>query len=239
MDIAKKKLLLIAEGLNAVEQVYFINRVFGNAFKNNDSKTVINQLKNIYDEIEEFDEAILSSNKKEKFDAIGDILTFAYGAGYLMGIEWDKVVGVSPSPIGVSNVETIIEQITHRVGEHIELLENNTPINDTWEIYFDTIALIKLLVSLYHIDEDHLMSRITNSNITKVCTDFNECQATVDFYTNLGVEVYSKYYKTEGMWIHVVYSAKEQKDFNGKIYRANKFLKSINFQEPDLDFYLQ
>lgn len=221
--------------MNAAAQVYFINEIFGNKFGGNPREKVIAQTENIYDEAEEFvKDGLEQNNQKEVIDAIGDLLTFGYGIGYLMGISSAVVYNYDyyENRPDISN-ERMIKLVVYQTDEVIETLKESRDM-DFFKEYEKLMGLIKTLCTLNGVDEDRLMTRITVSNLTKICSTFDECQATIDKYTDMGVDVYSKYFKVQGNWIHVVYSSKEQV-VNGKMYRPHKFLKCIYFEEPVLD----
>jgi len=238
MTVERKDLQPLIErvyDMNAASQVYFINEIFGNTFGDNRTNKVITQTENMYDEAEEFVKDGLEKNdRKEIIDAIGDLLTFGYGIGYLLGLDSKVVYNYDyyENRPDITN-ERMIKLVEYQTDELIDAL-NLKDSKDYLKEYEKLMGLVKTLCSLNGVDEDRLMTRITVSNLTKICSTFEECQATIDKYTDNGVEVYSKYFKVQGNWIHVVYSSKEQV-VNGKMYRAHKFLKCIYFEEPVLD----
>ncbi len=81
------------------------------------------------------------------------------------------------------------------------------------------------------IDSDTDMLEVFESNMSKMCTNAEELQATVVKYNNLGLEVvtYPNYP------LAYVKSAKDQTGNDGEFYKQGKFLKGINFQEPKLE----
>jgi len=218
--------------MSAPEQVYFINRIFGNTFGTNLSSSIIDQTMNIYDEVDEFkQDGLWVNNKKEMVDAIGDLLTFGYGVAYLHGVDISKVQSIPTTSSNMNNAEAI-DSVVNLTDVFIDEFKQKRVIDES---YTKLMGMIKYLCIINDVDEQVLMTRITNSNLTKICSTFDECQETINNYVNKGIEVYSKYFEIEGSWIHVVYSSKEQKDNAGKVYRANKFLKCIHFKEPVLD----
>ena len=238
MTVERKELeplINTAKTMNAAQQVYFINEIFGNKFGSNTQEKVINQTENIYDEAEEFvKDGLEQNNQKEVIDAIGDLLTFGYGVGYLLGIESSEVFNYQyhDHRPEITNKQ-LIKLVIYQTDELIEAL-NLKDGKDYYREYEKLMGLIKTLCTINSVVENELMTRITVSNLTKICSTFDECQATIDKYTDMGVDVYSKYFKVQGNWIHVIYSSKEQV-VNDKMYRANKFLKCIYFEEPVLD----
>lgn len=76
---------------------------------------------------------------------------------------------------------------------------------------------------------DKAMKSVYESNMSKFITNETDEQKTIDKYYSLGVNmgVRCDYpYK-------VVYSTKDQYDFNGKFWPKNKFAKSVSFKEPE------
>jgi hypothetical protein len=238
MTVERKELQPLIENvydMDAAGQVYFINEIFGNKFGGNTQDKVIAQTENIYDEAEEFvKDGLEHNNRKEVIDAIGDLLTFGYGIGYLLGLDSKVVYNYDyyENRPDITN-EQMIRLVVYQTDELIDAL-NLKDGKDYLKEYEKLMGLIKTLCTLNDVGEDRLMTRITVSNLTKICSTFDECQATIDKYTDIGVDVYSKYFKVQGNWIHVVYSSKEQV-VKGKMYRPHKFLKCIYFKEPVLD----
>lgn len=227
--LVKEKIFNIAHSLNSVDKVYFINEVFGNEFGNDTKSNVINQAKNLYDELDEFKEALQNHDQVEVVDAIGDLLTFVYGVCYFKGMNSIPVHGIVPVTDDVNNIE-LHDRIKAATDYFIAAVEHDS---DDDEGLGKLISAIKGLCVYNGVDEEELMTRITISNLTKICTNYEDMIATVNKYESLGVDVYAKYFQIRGVWVFVVYSAKEQ-TVQGKVYRKNKFLKCIHFEEPVL-----
>lgn len=226
----KNKIFEIAYGLNAVDKVYFINEVFGNEFGADTKDNLINQAKNLYDELDELQEAIDDNDSNEIIDAIGDLLTFVYGVSYFRGMNSIPVHSIVPSDDADGN-QRFREKIKSDTDFFIAAVKYDGDVNSSLA---QLISSIKGLCVCNGIDEETLMARITASNLTKICMTYEDMVETVDKYESLGVDVYAKYFKIRGVWGFVVYSSKEQ-TVKGKVYRKNKFLKCIHFEEPVLD----
>lgn len=75
-----------------------------------------------------------------------------------------------------------------------------------------------------------VFEEVVRSNFSKFCQTEEEAQTTVQHYADkLSVEV--AYKPVEDFFI--IYSTQDQKGSDGKDYRANKILKSVNFSEPN------
>ncbi len=89
------------------------------------------------------------------------------------------------------------------------------------------------LAHIIGVDSDDDMDEVFNSNMSKFCANDEELKASVGKYAKIGVEVYA-----EGEYPQVcIKSAKEQTGTNGETYTQGKFLKGINFKEPNLAPY--
>ena len=226
----KEFLFKITDQLNSVGMVYFINEVFGNRFGDENKNTHINQTKNLFDELDELKEAIGTKDGKEAIDAAGDLLTFVYGTCYFCGLDAEQVNSILPSRDAstVMQFYDLINNSTDNLVADFQAEREYLPELNR------LVALIKGLCELLDVDEGVLMKRITISNLTKVCTSPEETQATVKKYQDMGVDVYTKENTVRGVLMCNVYSSKEQ-TVGGKMYRENKFLKSVNFEEPVLN----
>lgn len=104
-----------------------------------------------------------------------------------------------------------------------------------WEALKD--GVIDLLVVTYglgyvmNIDCDKGLQEVNRANMSKLCSSQQEVVATTGYYNSIGVEC-SVQLVDENLW--VVKSTKDQKDMNDKFYPKGKFLKNVNWSEPDL-----
>lgn len=214
--------------LNEVEKVYYLNKLFGND-NTYDEEKIITQAKNLYDELDEYNEAVRNNDRKEMIDAYGDLLTFCYGLGFYLNYEPEESTTITVNK-ELLDEENYSGRLKSAIGSFINEVELK---RDVLYRYQHLVATIKELGIYLNVDSEVLMSRITKSNITKLCLSNSEMEATVRSYENLGVDIYAKFIRIEGDWFYVVHSSKEQ-IVRGKQYRNNKFLKSIYFEEPDL-----
>jgi NTP pyrophosphatase (non-canonical NTP hydrolase) len=81
-------------------------------------------------------------------------------------------------------------------------------------------------------DANKDMQAVFESNMSKLCTTSEEIVKTVDYYTRNGVKVY-----TEGELPFVcVKSLCAQTGKDGKNFPKDKFLKNINWREPQFEY---
>lgn len=86
------------------------------------------------------------------------------------------------------------------------------------------------LAHIMGVDSDADMALVFESNMSKFCANADELDASIQKYAEIGVEVYA-----EGEYPRCcIKSAKDQTGTNGEFYKQGKFLKGINFQEPNL-----
>lgn len=84
------------------------------------------------------------------------------------------------------------------------------------------------------VDGYEVYRRVLVSNLSKFCATHEEAQATVDKYAALGVTV-NVFGTPPALYVK---SACAQ-EFGGETIPAGKFLKGVNFQEPDFTDLLQ
>ena len=92
-----------------------------------------------------------------------------------------------------------------------------------------------------NIDADQLMDNISESNFSKLCKTETEVGETVKYYDSLGVETRVEQTEHEGVRVWAVKSNKDQNYVeNGepKFAKNGKFLKNVNWHEPDLNVEL-
>lgn len=221
------------------------------------------QVKNVYDEVEELIEAIridaiqrkdelgtsnpqyldaivlddLDMDKNgynEIFDALGDILTFALGGLYIVNF----------NTLPDYNIEcdgTIDTLYADALGSYKYLHEQTKKTLTPHDVRMICIKYANFAITWAHAlnyDIEELMRAVTKSNYTKLMFSEDEIRQTMDKYHKLGVTTYVKEYtqQVEGEDIHygVIYSSADQTDINGKSYRKDKFLKGVNFKEPQI-----
>lgn len=120
------------------------------------------------------------------------------------------------------------------IYEEAQELEDGILESD-WEAMKDAVA--DLLVVTYgmayvmNIDADKALQRVNEANMSKLCTSQDEVVATTGFYAQLGVEISVQ---TVGKSLFAIKSTRDQEGEDGKFYPQGKFLKNVNWKEPDL-----
>lgn len=146
-----------------------------------------------------------------------------------------KIESYSSEVIDVK-FEKIYNDVKLLIDDIISLIENKASISELKKAIEELDLYINALCKHYNINLTEMIEQITLSNMSKLCKDKEEEEATLNKYRSEGVEVYAKpspLLQENGNPYLVVYSSKEQ-TVNGKVYRADKFLKCVNWFEPDL-----
>lgn len=221
---------------NTIYQMVFdMNSIFGTKQFIDVEQQLYEQLKNITDEIDElvFD-GIDKNNTTEITDALGDILTFAYGGLYMLQVtsyNEEEVNIIS----GLSTKEMRDGALVLREYIEKEVIEYNTSEKEAiTNKFIDAAKFVLFWAKQCNMDIQKVMSAVTYSNYTKLMFDEKELKETFSFYNSKGVkDLYFKLFKTtDGIDYYVIFSGSDQVDNNNKAYRANKFLKSVYFDEP-------
>lgn len=257
----------------AYQNVSDMNTAFGNKLGlvmvdgklKDDTSKLSSQAKNLYDELDELRDDgfnVLAKDpdsvegRKEMFDAIGDILVFLYGVGHFIALDPEKHI-IQDYKEYDSHLAPYISQITDE-----DLYESIKYHIDNMMDHIKNRSLDGVIESLHQIDDltqsifyfyvkpektiHLLIDRIVESNLSKLCKDEDELNATLKSYRDKGVEVYageSPLLQENGKPYLVVFSAKEQtvaeysekeKKMINKVYRKDKFLKCVNWFEPNL-----
>lgn len=111
-------------------------------------------------------------------------------------------------------------------------------INNDWDGCKDAVA--DLLVVTYgmgyimDINADKAVQEVNRANMTKVCITKDQVKRTVDKYNKEGVECSVLKSSTDDGDVWLVKSSKDQEDSKGKFYPKGKFLKNVDWEEPNL-----
>lgn len=191
---------------------------------------------NIIDEIDELKEAIDDGNIKEIRDAISDILVFSLGLLHHSGenLYFGKKLQEWINSDYTKNINIeLLDDIIHKLEFDATLVIESSKKNSKSivNLTIPNICYYCYLISdIYGFDIDEDMEAVITSNMTKFCKDQETLDLTMKKYVNLGIQVYSKGDFPKAL----VFSSLDQLDKNGKQYRADKFLKSVDFKEPVL-----
>ena len=122
-------------------------------------------------------------------------------------------------------------QADNILDEYEELLEalKRQDITETRDALCDILVFT---LGAYHFighDADEDMRVVYESNMSKFCKTQQEVWDTQQYYFDLGIETYTGG-ELPAMWVK---SVKQQKDKYGKNYPQGKFLKCVNWKEPE------
>lgn len=229
----------VMESKSIFQMIYDMNKTFGTQQFGLPTESIAcepqiyEQLKNVDDEFQELlIDGIEQNNMKEVADALGDILTFAYGAFYMFGID-----SFDEPTFQKTNDTSIAELYRHAIELKSILYSMDYDGIASPTIFKMAIEFVFQWATNLDIDIRHLMEAVTISNYTKLM--FDEWEVT-DTFNNYHIkkelkDIYFKLFVNEDIGYYwVIYSGSDQKDNTGKAYRANKFLKSTYFEEPKL-----
>lgn len=233
-----------------------------------------NQLKNLYDENRELrDDAFIPKIRKEIFDAIADISVFLYGANHFLNLPLhdfsvsfsDGIQLPDGKTFSVDNIEEARDYVSknsfNMLNTIIDRIIKVAKNKDISEYQKNAIKLSEALHTIFELfkkdNRKHTMiylnKLVNDSNLSKLCRNKEEVDATVKFYTDKNVKVsvkFSDLLQDNGENFMIVYSPIEQiiQDMkNGELlfnketgepimkeYRKDKFLKNTSWFEPDL-----
>jgi NTP pyrophosphatase (non-canonical NTP hydrolase) len=101
---------------------------------------------------------------------------------------------------------------------------------DVRDAIADVLVTTYGLAHILGIDADKDMEEVQQSNLSKLCTTEAEATETIESYDRIGVKVSTRGEAPE----IVIVSNCDQSDIKGKFYPAGKFLKCVNWFEPEL-----
>ena len=122
----------------------------------------------------------------------------------------------------------------HLIDEEIQEIKDAITEGD-WEGLKD--GIMDLLVVTYglgyvtDIDCDKGLREVNRANMSKLCGSQDEVVATTGHYSKLGVES-ETHLVGDSLW--AIKSTKDQTDVEGNFFPEGKFLKNVNWSEPDL-----
>jgi NTP pyrophosphatase (non-canonical NTP hydrolase) len=119
--------------------------------------------------------------------------------------------------------------ITEEMDELQKAL-NDKDIKEIRDAIADVLVTTYGLAHVLGIDADKDMEEVQQSNLSKLCTTEAEAAETIEAYDRIGVKVSTRGEVPE----IVIVSNCDQSDIKGKFYPAGKFLKCVNWFEPEL-----
>lgn len=234
-----------------------INALVGNEADGKDYEGHRRQLKLVRDEIGEGLDNLpaIATDREALRDDVQDVLFTAYGLAHRLGMDYEQHVQLALGSVVSNFTNTVITNSAtandFSPGGILEQMVNaHHRLSTTHTLYCsgnaDLSALGAELKSLlvwtymlairmgYPADED--FTEVVRSNMTKFDTNVDEAMLTSDKYKALGVDTYivPAVYNLGDVSFNVIVtkSSKDQVGNDGKEYPEDKWLKSINFQEP-------
>lgn len=120
--------------------------------------------------------------------------------------------------------------IQEELAELVEGIDTKN-IAEIRDAVADILVVTYGMAHIMGIDADKDMAAVQASNLSKLCKTQEEIDQTLAFYeTEKGLEVYAGGELPEAY----IKSSKDQTGSDGKFYPAHKFLKCINWHEPEL-----
>jgi hypothetical protein len=234
------------------------NTAFGNLFGSSvngntvtDYDKLYNQAKNLYDELDELRDDGFSllikdptdrDGRKEMVDAVADLLVFLYGLPHFLNVDYveakpnQHTIELLQDLQGDEFYTTVYNDIKDRIDAIIVSIQDKSNIDEMMDEIVSLDSYLMSLAAFYNADVTSLIQKVTDSNMSKLCLNDADTEATLNFYRDKGVDVYSNnspLIQENGQPFQVVYSSREQ-TVDDKVYRAHKFLKCVNWFEPDL-----
>ena len=234
---------------------------------------LLSQLRNLYDENKELKQKGFDKKQREEiFDAIADLCVFLYGGSHFIDKElpdftvdledkfeiFGKKFSTSKKEDAIKYIKQFsLEKLDAMIDQIIQSVKNsdlnsyNEKASKFAEVLFVLFEIFKKEGS--HYDMIYLNKIVLDSNLSKLCRNMEEVEATLKFYRDKHVEVdykESDLIQSNGEPFLFVYSLKDQfchdMNENGeyiylengdpeiKEYRKDKFLKNTKWFEPDL-----
>lgn len=218
----------------------------------------------IAEEVKELEDAILDQDLKMARDGVADVKVTVYGLAHRLGIKHFDAVVRAATQVLMNHLELQADETTAQfirrgyaqmeidctlnwdlaLAEFKSLIENFEDLADSIQTHFEKsdpvfyiasmIYYAELIAALLGFDSDADDAEVHRSNMSKFDTNEEDLLATVKKYYDLGVETVVRETAIDDVKYYVVKVAHDQDGKDGKFYRRGKFLKSINFEEPNL-----
>ncbi len=196
------------------------------------------QVKLIRDEFNELKDGVAADVRKEVRDGIADVIVTVDGLLFRLGLEMHEPK-LQPLSADARNgghlqflrrLDTLISALEYyRDGSHTAV-----DVNHIQTLCQALINNTRQFAELNYVDLDADQVEVYESNLSKFDTDMDEVGKTIRKYLDLGVETEIAEATIDGVTYYVVKSAYDQQGGDNKSYPKGKFLKSVNFREPNL-----
>ncbi len=132
---------------------------------------------------------------------------------------------------GITNYNRTLAQLLLIEEEfnELRLSISEMDIKEVRDAIADVLVTTYGLAHVLGIDADKDMEEVQQSNLSKLCTTEAEAAETIKHYERIGVKVSTRGEAPE----IVIVSNCDQSDIKGKFYVKGKFLKCVNWFEPD------
>lgn len=196
------------------------------------------QVKLIRDEFNELKDAVASDNRKEIRDGIADVVVTVDGLLFRLGLDMyePKLQPLSADVRNGGHLQFLM-RLDHLI-KGLEYYRDGSPTavdpNHIQTLSQALINNVRQFAELNSVDLDDDQIKVYESNLSKFDTDMNEVGKTIRKYLDLGVETEIAEANVDGVTYYVVKSAYDQQGGDNKSYPKGKFLKSVNYVEPDL-----
>lgn len=206
-----------------------------------DKKIVPFRISLIVEELNECKEALSNKDLKEMADALCDMSYVINGAGHCLGLNIDKALAyrnydiTTKAGVHVDNLylqskvfdvpdDNFVIKAINNMEDIIKCIELQYIEQDIYNMEFYLIFLLNKVYSTGHLlgfNMDLMFREVHRSNMTKVCSNIDDANTSVEIYKNEGryenpsIKIKGKYY--------VVYDAK-----------TSKILKNHKWENPNL-----
>jgi NTP pyrophosphatase (non-canonical NTP hydrolase) len=120
-------------------------------------------------------------------------------------------------------------------GELWEAIERGD-WNEMKDAVIDILVTVLGIGYIMNIDCDEGLKEVNRANFSKLCKTQEQVQQTVEYYNKLGIETSVSHNTLDDEDVFLIKSSCEQRDKDGKVYPKGKFLKNVDWIEPDLGF---
>lgn len=212
-------------------KVIEINELVGNHSKPC-LATLTHQTRIIRSEIDELLTGIRESNEHEIRDGIADVLFTVAGMYGRMGLTIPTEFYMSELR-DTANASVTLSILAGRLSSSDETEEG---IEQLYGALKDLVGICYGVAFLYNFPVLDDLNTVILSNWSKFDSTPDDAEKTRYKYSNIGIATRQELRETSsGRKLYVTYSLSDQFGEGGKEYPAGKWLKSVNFQEPNFN----